>query len=365
MKRKINSAELVKYNANARGNNVGDCVKRSMSLAFGMTYNEISKLLIAKMKQVRADAWNQDRVWTKVMDDLGAKPVKVDWRTTTVDEFCDEKADPSKTYVLLCGSPKSTRSTHMVCVKNATIFDSWDCRDWVVYDYYIVPDKYNTKELTDIKDKLPSLCETYAAPIIENQVVSYFHKKGWPGDFDYKARPRGYAVKFYCTVLISPYGPLKKAREYNFEISLVFTPTMTEQDAIDYIKTTAKTRAYDRMYAIAGQEAKLAEVEEAKARYSEEGLRDLDKAFLSNQERKFLNSLPGWAIPLVTYVNIFKPGEYYDSYEIKIHPLPDDDRRHWTQKIYFHGYQASDIRDQLDIYKSTYDVPGEDYDYEY
>ena len=52
MKRYISSADYVNYNANSRGNNVGDCVKRALSMAFDMDYNQTSKELNELVGQV-------------------------------------------------------------------------------------------------------------------------------------------------------------------------------------------------------------------------------------------------------------------------------------------------------------------------
>lgn len=42
---KVNSATLVEYNANDRGKNAPDCVKRAISMAFSIPYSEVSKAL--------------------------------------------------------------------------------------------------------------------------------------------------------------------------------------------------------------------------------------------------------------------------------------------------------------------------------
>ena len=42
---KILAAILKRYNANTRDSNVGDCVKRSLSVAFRTDYDEVSREL--------------------------------------------------------------------------------------------------------------------------------------------------------------------------------------------------------------------------------------------------------------------------------------------------------------------------------
>ena len=41
----ITSADLIRYNANPRHTDTGDCTKRALSLAFDMPYSQVSKEL--------------------------------------------------------------------------------------------------------------------------------------------------------------------------------------------------------------------------------------------------------------------------------------------------------------------------------
>ena len=52
MIRKIESAELVRYNANSSGKMSPDCVKRALSLAFDVPYSQIAKMLNEEMKKM-------------------------------------------------------------------------------------------------------------------------------------------------------------------------------------------------------------------------------------------------------------------------------------------------------------------------
>lgn len=360
----IESAKLVKYNANSRGNNVGDCVKRSMSLAFDMSYNEIGKLLNAQLKKdYRAATWSEDRVWTQVVKQLGGiyHNLPKD-QTVTVSEFTDEIAQPGKVYLVLCGK-HADRSTHMVCVRDKVIYDSWDCSEWIVADYYEIP---NTapKEITDIEDHLADLSKEYASPIITEQIQSYMEKKSWEGQFKYQSRQIDYKVKYSCEVTIRSDEIVTKDRNYRFDIVLVFAPTMTEQDAIEYIKQTAKTRAYDRMYAIASQEQKLIEAARVRSKFSNTsnlGLNRVDRLFMTDQEERWIRSLPGWIQPLIYDVDIQNPGMYSDSYRLKIRKHPDDNLHPDEEFITFEGFQSGDVKQMIDRYKKTWEIPYTDY----
>ena len=154
MKLSVNSATVEKYNANNRGKNVGDCVKRAMSLAFDTPYSEISKLLNAKMKELRKTKWNSLKVFVPVMEELGATgKTNMSGDPITLEEWVDQEADPNKTYILLVGK-KPGWTDHLVCVRDGKIWDSWDSRGRYITTYWVVKDSVSHKEFTDIKDHL-------------------------------------------------------------------------------------------------------------------------------------------------------------------------------------------------------------------
>ena len=81
--------------------------------------------------------------------------------------------------------------------------------------------------------------------------------------------------------------------------------------------------------------------------------------YLSTQERKFFNTLPGWAKPLVTYLSIQQPGQYPDSYEMYMVPLPDDTKHDRSDTIMLQGWNAADIKHNLEHYKETFEEHDE------
>lgn len=358
---KINSANLVKYNANTRGKSVGDCVKRSMSLAFDMSYNDIGKLLNEKMKALRAYQWNIQRVFNPVIKDLGGSdPIRMEDSNCTVEEFADSIAQPGKAYLILCGK-KYGDVSHMVCIRDKDIFDSWDCSDYLVTKYYTTPERA-LKPTTDIQSTLADICKEYATPILQSEIKRYFTKKDWEGNYEFESKRRDYRVTYTFTVIIYADGLILKNREYSFDIAFVFTPTMSEDEAIEYIQKTAKTRMYDRMYAIDGQEKKLKEAEEMKLAAGLQNEKTYEeKYYISKAEERFLNSLPGWIRPLIKTLRIDRPGSYSDSYTLVIRPLPDDPNRSSDERIRFEGLDADELKAQIYRYKDTYDVPWDDY----
>lgn len=135
-------------------------------------------------------------------------------------------------------------------------------------------------------------------------------------------------------------------------------PTATYDKAVSKVKEVAKIRTYDRMYAIVQQEKKLKEEQEIVSQIGEPY--NINHLFMDGREEKFFNSLPGWAKPLVTYININQPGSWHDSYQLYLNPLPG--HRSAGGKVIFEAYNAADIKDMLRRYRDKDEVPGMDYD---
>ena len=58
---KILAAILKRYNANTRDSNVGDCVKRSLSVAFRTDYDEVSRELNRIKRDIGGIVFNKPR----------------------------------------------------------------------------------------------------------------------------------------------------------------------------------------------------------------------------------------------------------------------------------------------------------------
>ena len=364
MKRYVYSSDFKLYNANVRGKNVGDCVKRSMSLAYDLPYSEIGKLLNAEMKEQRMDKWNIKRVFQQVIYNLGSKPYeKIDTDlegAVTVDEFGD--ANPEGTYLLLVGR-KPGETTHMVCVRNGKVWDSWDSRMNFVTGFYDVTGVSNKEAHELTKDYVKQIAEEHAYWAISDEMDRFVAKKKWPtiGVYCRAFANTSYQIMAECRVDLAKTELVKKDRIYTFTIKLTLEPSWTEEEIIDFVKKTGKIRAYDRMYAIADQEKKLAEAAEIEQQLSNKRGHTL---FFTPQEQKFVNTLPGWIRPLIRYVNIHQPNQWSDSYEIWFDKLPDDDKHPHMDRVDLIAWNASELKDKINRYKDTFEVDRYDYEYD-
>lgn len=108
------------YNANPRGNFVNDCTIRAISLAEGKTWDETYMEL--------SDIAQRNGI---ILDDVNFIEPLLDFRYKRecprekfVGEFVEEH--PKGTYLL-------TMKGHISCCINGCLYDSFDCRDRVMW----------------------------------------------------------------------------------------------------------------------------------------------------------------------------------------------------------------------------------------
>ena len=145
--RKIYS-EWVKYNANSNNKNVGDCVKRSLSVAYSMDYNDVGKELNKIKRDLGYNKFNVYPVFSKFLQNRGDVFLTPS-EDITVGDFCD--LYNNGVYVLLCGKePKSL--SHMVSVVDGDYYDSWDSSRYYVYRYSVISSGSSESYDLDIED---------------------------------------------------------------------------------------------------------------------------------------------------------------------------------------------------------------------
>ena len=125
-------ADFIRYNANSRNNRVGDCVKRALSVAYSMDYDEVSRELNRIKNTYGHSEYNQTEVFTKFVKARGDQFTKLNQSDyVTVQGFADEH--PSGVYLLLTGkNPANKYTTHLETVVDGNIYDSWDSREYYV-----------------------------------------------------------------------------------------------------------------------------------------------------------------------------------------------------------------------------------------
>lgn len=357
----IQAAELRRYNANTRGTSTGDCVKRSMSLAFDLPYGEITKLLNAQMHKVRANAWNVTAVFRPVIESLTKYPKVTITDPITVDQFADEH--PNGCYLALVGPKPNNNSNHMVCIRDGQVWDSWDCRFNYVGSFWQTESNKPVRAMD--KASLKDYAQKYLGPVVDAEILKYMNKKNWIySEYSVSLNTKSQQVIAICEITLAKDSLVTKDREYAFKVLIPIEPSWDDEEIIEHIEKIGKTRTYDRMYAIEQQEKKLIDafstIRDMGTGSSQEISTDAVR-WATKQEIKFIESLPGWVFPLIERVSIDKPGQYSDSYRLRIKKLPGDNIHPDIQDFWLEGYQAWEIKDKLDRYKQDYGIEGIDY----
>ena len=136
------SGNFVRYNANARGKYVGDCVKRAVSLAFNKPYRQVERDLNRVRRECNLTGFSycSPFVFERLIKEYGAgnkQLLPCDCRIT-LSSFAKGF---NGTYLVDCCGRDEDRPTHIVCVTNNSVYDSWDSSEYVVWDYFKVSDQ--------------------------------------------------------------------------------------------------------------------------------------------------------------------------------------------------------------------------------
>lgn len=117
------------YNENPKGRNVGDCTVRAISKATGRDWAD-TYLALCVQGFIDCDMPSSNAVWGNYLRQLGYRRNIVPDTCPdcyTVKDFVEER--PNGTYILAL-------SGHVVCVKDGTIWDSWNCENEPVLYYW-------------------------------------------------------------------------------------------------------------------------------------------------------------------------------------------------------------------------------------
>ena len=344
MKKYIKSADYTNYNANNRGNDTSDCVKRALSLAFDMDYNDVSKLLIHKMKDLGRSAWNILPVFGGVISDISESTRQKLNDTYTVSEFIDNVATTG-TYIIGSGD-KPGAPSHLLCCIDGKVYDSWDSRNQYVTYYWKVDNIAH--DFSDIESSMDEFAD-FAESTVEELCQAQFDKYGYDSNryvFDIRASIDGYTIHTISSFTYKLSDDNRK--QFSFKISFVLSPTTPIDTVEDKIRKVAKVRVYDRIYLI---NKSIADEEEAINMLKDSSNIKQHLNLLTPQAYRFYNNLPGWAKGITYTIDIDNPGQYYDSYKLYLNPLPGDSNK---DIVKFYGYDAATIREELKRYKSNY-----------
>lgn len=331
---------LIKYNANIRSKNVGDCVKRAISLAYNKPYSEVEKDLNAKKREYGASAWNVPSIFEKVMNDYSnGKLIKMTEydQHTSVEEFAEAHSDG--VYIVLCGKTYKDVS-HMCVVMNGDVYDSWNSLNYIVIRYYLISESHiSTHTITP--DEMNTYTETAEERVAENlKDISEKYNLGMD------------ALSFATSVVDSTkfalglYARIREGADYDIKQVdyYVFSPRMTSDECIEYVNK--HTDELIKKFISAIRKA-------IKEREEELEFGDEPMAHFNAEGQRLLAKLPAWCRNRV--LNLRMERDYWDArnveYYVDMYPLPNDPDQ---SKVHFQADNLVDLKYIINEYKKSF-----------
>lgn len=332
---------LIKYNANIRSKNVGDCVKRGISLAYNKPYSEVEKDLNAKKREYGASAWNVPYIFERVMNDYSdGELIKMTEynQHTSVEEFAE--THPDGIYIVLCGETYNNVS-HMCVVMNGDVYDSWNSLNYIVVRYYLISESHvSTHTIT------PDEMNTYTE-IAEERVAENLK------DISDKYNLGMGALSFATSVMDSTkfalglYARTREDEEYDVKQVdyYVFSPRMTSDECIEYVnkRTDELTKKF------------ISAIRKAIKEHEEElGFGDEPMSHFNAEGQRLLAKLPAWCRNRVLDLRMERG--FWDArnveYYVGMKPLPNDPDQ---SKVRFHADNLADLKYIINEYKKSFE----------
>lgn len=353
--RKI-EADLKYYNANTRDADVGDCVKRALSVAYSEDYDKVGAELNQIKRDKRAPGYNFDITFNEFMKRRGDTWTK-ESADVTVDEF--SKNHSSGVWLILCGknSPSASgHSSHMAAVVNGNVYDSWNSLDYYIYKYCRVSQgksdeyEFDTDEICkEVARSVDEYITTRISPKLPEEYM-YVHLGG-------SVFP---STKYSCEITVfCELGDMPKYCRYRSRGRLAHTivmktnPRLSEEENIASLTKKTKQKAYDWIYNVKAEILEGAKIDEL----------GVHKYFHCNRAAEpILGKLPEWAIPHVT--KIWDNGAGYDygeRFELEMEALPEDPRYEENHYVDFYADTLKELKDRLEFYKDDYSRINYDY----
>lgn len=126
--------EFIKYNKNPKNKKTNDCVIRAIATATNREWENVYKEL-AEQGIKKGLMINDRNNWKAYLKSIGYEqqkmPRKEDRTRYTLEKFCDELAEENKIYIIKLAG-------HLTCVKDKKLYDTWNCSNKCVGNYWII-----------------------------------------------------------------------------------------------------------------------------------------------------------------------------------------------------------------------------------
>lgn len=126
--------EFVKFNQNPKQKRTTDCVIRAISFALGKTWEEVYRDLAEQgiKNGLMLNDRNNWKLYLKVLGyNMERMPKTLNNKRYTVEQFADEIARKGCTYIVKIAN-------HITVVKDKKLYDTWNCKNKCVGNYWII-----------------------------------------------------------------------------------------------------------------------------------------------------------------------------------------------------------------------------------
>ena len=340
-------ADYVRYNANTRNKNVGDCVKRALSYAYGVDYDEISRQLNRMKGETGSDVFNDNKVWRRfVYKNGGIMIPDKDYKGITEEEFCEQY--PQGVYICLTGKEVG-KSSHLVCIFNGDIIDSWNSSNYVVIEAWEIKDvslETSFIEWEDIKQPILDYIIKYCEQVSE-KYKKWFEI--WMGE-DFRIDNLTRRLAFYIQTKDLPAGCDWLSNHENYKTIVVkLNPRLSEEKNIESLQVQLKGRVYNWVYPLEKDIRDCLDVEDMETH-----------EWYGNaiHDKKYLLKLPEWSRK---YIKQFDTPEnsYKDYFYVVMEPLPEDN---YDEDMRFDSSSLRTLISDMERYRRSVQT-GEPYQY--
>jgi len=369
----IESAEYRRYNANTRDASVGDCVKRALTIAYSMDYDEVGKELNKIKRSIGASGYNLTSVYYRFCKARGNtfKPIAVNRdrylpnidpnAPIKVSDICDNIAEG--TYLLEVSEKPGKYTTHLCAVVDGTLYDSWDSRDWYVDKWAIVtegPTEFYDLECRDIMDDIDSYLVGYLT-----KLESKYSELEISFSLGNSQRWDRYTYEILFFLRFNQFPPnsskYSRSKTWGHEITVKLNPRMSLEDNSQILKKKIAQKIYDWVYNVTKDVKDAIESEKFDWGNSKYGSRGR----WYNEEKKLIMNLPEWCRSLISVVDINNNVNEWSGgykYEVVMDALPDDPHiKDRGSDVSFYADTFRELKNQIQSYKEDYSR----YNYEY
>lgn len=342
------TASLKYYNANPGNRNVQDCVKRSLSLAYGMDYSDVSRELNRIKRDQGAYAFNSRSVFTKFMKIHGCE--KLPQFDGTTAQFCD--MHPTGTYILLVNSlhrKDQTWSDHMCCVIDGDLYDSWDSLNADVLESFKISEattEFTNVEASAVWHEIEYDVEAYLGVLSDKQPYADLGITGTRAINTYAFRID--VTAYFDKDAVPSYSAYSDRSHIRHTFVIKTDPKYT-MDQVPNTFKKVKQAIYDWWYMIAKE------------------IKDTEAAMSLEVNPKFrgeivdLMKLPEWSRSLVTRFYIDPYGTGGDMYLVYMDNLPGDPRADECADVDFRGDTLTELKYNMEQYRKSFKRFGYDY----